>query len=208
MKEFSVAMSLFDFIPVLLFGAAAIILQRDFYNRMSKGAFALFAAGTIDVFCAGFLKAVYKLLYSLNVCDFQPLNSLFFPLQSIGFILAGIGIVALLTHSQSEKLYAAAPAVWSGTVLFVALMCIGVALIDGGLSVIAKRMKKGGVIVLFVISFFCCMCMGYLSSRSFDKALFNWIAEFVNLFGQAALLGGTVILHKSGLAEFNFKEEK
>lgn len=64
MKEFSVLMALADFIPVVLFCAAAVILIRDMYNKMSKGAFALFAAGTIDVICAGSLKAIYKLLYA------------------------------------------------------------------------------------------------------------------------------------------------
>ena len=49
MKEYSVLMALVDFIPVFAFAAAAVILQRALYNKMSKGAFALFAAGTIDV---------------------------------------------------------------------------------------------------------------------------------------------------------------
>ena len=55
MKEFSVAMALVDFLPVLLFTVAGIILMRDLYNKISKGAFALFAAGIIDVTCAGAL---------------------------------------------------------------------------------------------------------------------------------------------------------
>ena len=57
MKEYSVAMALVDFIPVILFAAGAVILQRGLYSKMSKGAFALFAAGTIDVIFAGALKA-------------------------------------------------------------------------------------------------------------------------------------------------------
>ena len=55
--EFSVPMALVDFIPVFLFGAAAVLLLRDLYSKMVKGAYALFAAGVIDVFMAGFLKA-------------------------------------------------------------------------------------------------------------------------------------------------------
>ena len=53
----SVPMAIVDFIPVGLFLAAAVILQRDLYNKMSKGAFALFSAGTITVFVAGCFKA-------------------------------------------------------------------------------------------------------------------------------------------------------
>ena len=58
MKDFSIAMAIVDFIPVIFFGAAAVLLQRDLYNKMSKGVYALFAAGTIDVVAAGALKAV------------------------------------------------------------------------------------------------------------------------------------------------------
>ena len=49
MKDYSVSMALVDFIPVILFAVAAVMLQRDLYFKMSKGAFALFAAGTIDI---------------------------------------------------------------------------------------------------------------------------------------------------------------
>ena len=48
MKEFSVLMALVDFLPVALFAAASVILQRELHAKMSKGAFALFAAGTIE----------------------------------------------------------------------------------------------------------------------------------------------------------------
>ena len=100
MKDFSVSMAIVDYIPVILFATAAVLLMRDLYNKMSKGAFALFAAGVIDIVCAGALKATYKLLYASGVCDFEPLNEMFFPVQSIGFLLAGIGIIAMLCHKQ------------------------------------------------------------------------------------------------------------
>ena len=66
MYEFTVPMALVDYIPVLLFGAAAVLLQRDLYNKMPKYAFACFAAGMINIFIAGFLKATWKLLYALG----------------------------------------------------------------------------------------------------------------------------------------------
>ncbi|NLC79285.1 MAG: hypothetical protein GX683_06135 [Ruminococcaceae bacterium] len=37
MKDFSVGMALVDYIPVMFFAVAAVILQRDFYNKMSEG---------------------------------------------------------------------------------------------------------------------------------------------------------------------------
>ena len=114
MKDFSVAMALVDYIPVILFFIASIMLQRDLYNKMSKGAFALFSAGTINIFAAGALKAFYKLLYAVNVCDFEPLNDMFFPVQSIGFLLAGIGMLAMIFHKQGNGVVALSVAQWYG----------------------------------------------------------------------------------------------
>lgn len=206
MKEFSVLMALADFIPVVLFCAAVIILIRDMYNKMSKGAFALFAAGTIDVICAGSLKATYKLLYALGICDFQALSDVFFPMQSIGFLLAGIGVLAMLCHKQSEKtVLAVAPPFFSGTFLFVGLMVAGLGSMNVVLSILAVRLKKGVIVLLFVLSFVCSLGMGYLSSRNFDGALMNWIAEGVNTVGQGALLAGAILLHKAGFADLRLR---
>jgi len=44
-----------------------------------------------------------------------------------------------------------------------------------------------------------CLGMGYLSSKSFEKASMNWIAEGINAAGQLSFLAGCRILHKAGL---------
>lgn len=198
---YSVPMALVDFVPVVLFGIAAVIMQRDFYDKMSKGVFALLAAGTIDVFMAGFLKALYKLLFALGVCDFQPLTQMFFPVQTIGFLLAGIAATRMLAGRGKEtKVMAAAP-VFSGTFIFVTLMVLGLGAMDLSLARIAKRMNKGLALVLFIASFVFCLMMGYLSSKDFTQSYMNWAAELVNLLGQGSLLWGVMILHKAGLAD-------
>ncbi len=204
MKDFSVAMALVDYIPVIFFAIATLMLQFDLYNKMSKIAFALFAAGTIDVFAAGALKATYKLLYAAGVCDFEALNAMFFPVQSIGFLLAGLGMIAMLCYKQEKKtaVFAVAPAVYSGTFLFVGLMVAGLGCMNAGLCYLAAKLKKKSAIVLFVLSFVCSLCMGYLSSQDFAQASMNWIAEGVNVVGQGSLLGGAWMLHKAGLSEY------
>lgn len=200
MKEFSVSMALVDFLPVLLFAVAVVLLQRDLYNKMSKGAFALFAAGTIDIVIAGTLKALYKLLYALSVCDFASLSNLFFPLQSIGALLAGIGIIAMLTHRQTEARAAiAAPAAFSGTFLFVGLMIAGFGCLTLSLIPLAKKLKKPAAIVLLIVAFVLLLGMGYLSSKSFERAALNWLAEGVNILAQASFLLAALILHRAGL---------
>lgn len=207
-NPYSVGMALVDFLPVLLFGAGAVIFQRDLYNKMSKGAFALFAAGTIDVLCAGALKALYKLLYAMNVCDFSPLSAMFFPVQSIGFLLAGIGVVAMLVHRQGETLAAvAAPAAFSGTFLFVSLMVIGLGGMNFGIATLAKRLKKPIAAVLLAVTFFCCMGMGYLSSKDFANPMMNWLAEGINIVGQGCYLLAAILLHRAGLASLRLEKK-
>ena len=62
MNGITVTMALVDLIPVVLFFAAAVILQRDLYEKMVKGAFALLATGSVMVLLAGVFKAC--LLYT------------------------------------------------------------------------------------------------------------------------------------------------
>lgn len=195
-KDFSVSMALVDYIPVIMFGIASLILIQSFTKKMNKAQIAMFSCGVINVFLAGFLKATYKLLYAANICDFEALSNIFFPVQSIGFLLAGIAMIWYVF--QNKKMYLLSmPPVFSGTFLFVGFMCGGLLLLDLSLCVIAKRMKKPWLMVLFILSFVCSLCMGYLSSKDFTEALMNWLAEGINVIGQGALLAGTIILKKT-----------
>lgn len=206
MNDFSISMALVDYIPVIFFVTAAVILLLDLYNKMSKGAFALFSAGVIDVTVAGALKATWKLLYAAGACDFEALDHMFFPVQSIGFLLAGIGILAMLIHKQSRTaLMAVAPPILSGTFLFVGLMVAGLGIMDTVLCILSAKLKKPWLIVLFALSFVCSLCMGYLSSQNFAEASMNWIAEGVNVVGQGTFLVGVVLLHKNGLAALKLR---
>ena len=195
----SVPMALVDFIPVILFTIAAITLQRGLYHRMSKGAFAVFSAGTIMVICAGIFKAGWKLLYSAGICDFARLNQAFFPMQSVGFLLAGIAIIAMVFFKQEEgeKTYQiAVPAVFSGTFIFIFGMVFGALGLCGGLAIESKRRGKVKAAVLFILTFIFLLMMGYLGTKDFSKASMNWIAEGVNLTGEIFFLSAAKELVK------------
>ena len=200
MYEFTVLMALTDYIPVAIFAVVAVLLQRDLYNKMPKYAFACFAAGTINAFMAGFLKATWKLLYAAGVCDFHVLNTMFLPTQSLGLLLTGFGIVLMLGAKKRVAL-AVAPPLFQGTIVFVAMMVLGLGAMCTGLGAVAVKMRKKVVIPLFVLCFFCYMAMGYLASRSGSSAAMNWAEQGVNTLGQALLLAGVLVLHKAGLRE-------
>lgn len=206
-NEFTVPMALVDYIPVVLFSLASILLMRDLHNKMNKRSYSLFSAGCINITMAGFLKATWKLLYALNICDFQPLDKMFFPVQSLGFLLAGIGLVLMLLQKHHDQLVLSAPVVFMGTFLFVGLMITGLGMIAAVLCILAIKIKKQWLIALFVLAFICSLGMGYLSSQNFTKASMNWIAEGVNIIGQGSLFIGSLLLHKNGLESLRLKGE-
>lgn len=204
-----VFIAFFDLVPVLLFLLSSISLQRDLYSKMSKGTFALFSSGTIMVTAAGIYKAIWKILYYLGVCDFVSLNKSFFPLQALGFLLAGISMIAMLTHNQGTTCYSfAIPVVFSGTMIFVTMMVFGLLGMNIVLVWVSLKMKKKGGAVLFILSFIFMLMMGYLASKDFSKEIMNLVAEVVNVAGQIIFLAATRILHKEGLATFSIEEAK
>lgn len=139
----------------------------------------------------------------MNVCDFQALNHVFFPMQTVGFVLTAAALIALLTARQGKgAAYAVAvPVVYNSSMLFVVLTVLGTLGICTSLAIVAARMKRRAAIALFVAAFVIMLAMGYLSSRDFTEASMNWIAQCTNIVGQAVLLLGVFNLHKAGLAQ-------
>ena len=194
--DFTIELALVDYIPVILFAIAGVILASDLKNKMGGLNFLLFNLGVWGVFAAGAAKATWKLLIAANIADIQILNKMFFPTQSIGFLLAGLGLIFMLI-AKKNRLYGV------NTFVFIGMMVAGLGIMDVCLSVLAGKLKKGGAVALFIISFVCSLCMGYLSSRDFTEAIWNWIAQSINIVGQGTLLLGAISLHKGGLKELS-----
>ena len=135
-----------------------------------------------------------------GICDFEVFNTMFLPVQSIGFLLAGLGIVIMFAGRKSAAL-AVAPPVFRGTFVFISMMVLGLAAICASLSVLAFRMKKKGTAVLFILNLLCCMGMGYLAGKDGSSAAMNWLEQGINCVGQLCLLVGTLVLHKAGLRQ-------
>ena len=192
--EFSVEMALVDYIPVLFFAIGAVILMRDLCGKMSKLNFLIFSLGASAVAVAGACKATWKLIYAATQVDVSFLDKMFFPTQSIGFLLTGIGIIAMLLFKKKAT-YGV------NTFVFIGMMVAGLGILDACLCVLAAKLKKPGIIAVFVLSFICSLCMGYLSSKDFAEEAMNWIAEGVNVVGQGTFLLGVVSLHKKGLKD-------
>ena len=200
MYNVSVPMALVDFIPVIFYGFTAAILRRDLFNKMSRQTFSMFSAGTFFIFTAGLLKALWKLLYGAGICDFQALNTLFFPVQSIGFLLTGISIAVMLARKKVPVM--AVPPVFAGTMVFIPMMVLGLGAIVTVLSVLAGKLKKKAVIVLFVLSFLASLAMGGMATQDSTLSWVNWVEQSLNCVGQGLLLWGVIVLDRNGLKEY------
>lgn len=200
MNGITVPMAIYDFVPVALFFLAAVLLQRDLYGRMVKGAFSLLAAGSILVLLGGVYKALWKILYACGVCDYPVLAASFFPIQAPGFLLVFLAMLAYLTRKKpAERAYAVAAApVFESNLPFLAGQIVGCAGFQWCLFALALRRRQRLAAVLFAVSFVFMMAMGYLSARFDNSAPMHWLAQSVNLAGNGALLWGVVLLHRAG----------
>ena len=202
MYNFTIPMALMDFVPVFFFGVTAVILLRDLYNKMFKGAYALLAAGSVNVFLAGFCKALWKLLYAANICDFVALEEMFMPVNSLGLLFVGLAMILMLCRKRAAL--SVAPVVYSGSGVFIIMMVVGLGGLCAGMSVLAAKLKRRSAIVLFVLSFVCAMAMGYMSSQDSTLAWVNWAEQSINCVSQGCLMAGVLLLHKADLKDWNW----
>lgn len=204
MQNFTIPMALMDFIPVIFFGVTAVLLLCDLYNKMHRGVYALLAAGGVNVFMAGFCKALWKLLYAANICDFVVLEKMFMPVNSLGLMFAGLSLIAMLFRKKKATL-CAAPPVFAGSMPFIMMMVVGLGGMCAGLSVLAAKMKIAPVMILFIASFACAMAMGYMSGQDSSLAWVNWVEQSINTASQLCLMLGVIVLHKKGLKDWTWE---
>lgn len=202
MYNFTIPMALMDFIPVIFFGITAVFLLRDFYNKMGKGVYTLLAAGAVNVFLAGFCKALWKLLYAANICDFTALEEMFMPVNSLGLLFVGVAMVGMLCQKKKGAVLSVAPPLFVSSVPFIIMMVVGLGGLCTVLSIVAAKMKKSPVMILFILSFVCSMAMGYMSSRDSTLSWVNWAEQSINTVSQLCLMLGVITLHKAGLKEY------
>lgn len=203
MNGISIFMALVDFIPVVLFFAAAVLLLKDLYNKMVKGAYALLAAGSIMVLIGGIYKALWKILFALSVCDFPALDTSLFTFQGPGFLLVFASLAGMFSEKNKKHvtLHSAAIPVIVSNLPFIILQIIGCTGVQGSLIAVSVKMKKKLPVVCFILAFVSMLGMGYLGAKFDDSSSMHWLAQCTNIISQGALYAGVLILHKAGLGK-------
>ena len=218
-QDFSIPMALIDLIPVILFFISGIILLNDLYNKLVKGNYAMLATGVCMVFLAGVLKAIHKILAGAGLIDFVVLNKCFFPMQGFGFLLLGTSLLGIFYERKEDikvksstlllyLLFLTELKEYTGSIPFIIFQVLGASIFYFMLGYISIEIKTTSSLIFIIISFITMLLMGYLTSKfnNNELAKWNWIAEIVNVISQITLLLSIYILHKKGLAKFEFKK--
>ena len=223
-KDYPLFMGIVDLIPVVLFALAGCIIIKELFTKLKKPFAVMVCSGVTLSLTAGVFKATWKILLSLNVCDFYPFDVMFMPTQALGFVLMGIGLLSLLFEKKNKGtvavnsfilpllllVFAAEPArKENGSIIFIAALVIGELMIATSLSYLAIKNKKWWCLVLFIVSCVALIVMGAMKPLStklqMDVTTANWVEEAINTVAQAALLVGTFLLKKKGF--LSYKEQ-
>ena len=224
-EDYSLFMGIVDLIPVILFALAGCILIKHLFNALKKPYAVFLSAGISFGITAGTFKALWKILISLNVCDFYPFDAMFMPIQSLALVLMGVGLISILFDKEIRDVPKANMVIWpllviilastparleNGSIMFIAFLVIGEAMIATSLSFLAVKNKNWICLALFILSFIGLMVMGAMKPLSTKMNLTvtqaNWIEQSVNIVAQLALLAGCYLLSKQGF--FAYKENK
>ena len=223
-EDYSIVMGLMDLFPVILFTLAGCIIIKVMFNELRKPFAVMLCSGVTLSITAGLFKAIWKILLALNVCDFYPFNVMFMPTQALGFVLMGVGLLSLLFQKKEKNgvkasvftlpivlaALAGTPATKEdGSIVFIALLVIGAAMIATSLSYVAVKNKNWLCLALFIVNFVGLVVMGAMKPLStkmgLDVTAANWIEQSINTVAQVAILLGAYFMSKNGF--FAYKQE-
>ena len=220
-EDYSLIMGIVDLIPVILFTIAGCIIIKELFNELRKPFAVMLCSGVTLSLTAGTFKAIWKILLSLNICDFYPFDVMFMPTQSLGFILMGVGLLSLLFKKKGKGeattnaivlpllliVFAKTPTQQvNGNIAFIAMLIIGELMIATSLSYLAIKNKNWVCLVLFIVSCIALIVMGAMKPLStklnMDVTTANWVEESINIVAQGTLLAGVYLLNRKGFLAF------
>ena len=202
MKDtYPLVLALYDFVPVVLFLIGAIFLVRTSIRMCGFRCGRLAIAGVLLIFIGGILKAIWKLLYTIGMGNFQLLSESQFPLVAPGFLILLIAVLMMARSDRETRVTNAAllliMATWK--IPFLIVMTLTSMGVQGILTYVSFQRKKKLAAAGFIVAFLGLVGMGALASGEQTLAM-QWIEQSVNTVGQLGFMIGSILLHRSILA--------
>lgn len=197
METYPLTLALLDFVPSIAFLVGGYFLVRSLAIARGRGWARFCMSAALLVFAGGFLKALWKLLFSLNIADVQILSQVQFILLAPGFVALMISAVVLGRSSRKPQLAPSAPliAVWKLSLMMIMTIC-SIA-VEGILAWVAARRGLKLAIALFAISGLCALGMAGMGSQSSQPVALQWIEESTNSIGNICFAIGSFLLFQS-----------
>ena len=186
-ETYPLALAVVDFIPSLAFLAGTYFLVKLVRRERGAATARMLMAGTGLIFLAGTLKAVWKLLYTLQIADVRWLSEQQFVLSSMGFFGMLVAVILFARGQRQPKPQRApglmAMALWK--IPLLAVMTISSLGAGGILSYMAFRRRAWLSGVLFAVFVISLLAMAGMSSGTQTLAR-QWIEELTNSTGQVS----------------------
>ncbi len=230
MNGITLFMAFVDAVPAVIFLCAALVLMKDFSEDISEkgfGSYALVSSGALMLFSGAILKVAWKVMYALNICDYTTFSESFFPMQTLGFCLVSLGIIAYICKNRKtaiilQSVYgtlmfvimtflivsfssSAKEGIETGTEVFVYEShmpfllgtFIGFMTMQIALIVIAVKRQAKRYIIAFVFSMIFMIAEAVVGSMFDGSSNMHWVAQFIHIFAEIGLLIGVKGIYKN-----------
>ncbi|NKN32050.1 hypothetical protein [Marichromatium bheemlicum] len=206
MYDFSLALALYNLLPVLVTGLGLWWLLGYLRDRAAP-AQAMARLGALLVFAAGVAKASWKLLVVALGVDLDWLANALFPLLGPGFTLLAValwssaraplrrpwrlvlGTVAVITGIALVRVELLG--IERGWLLPLLLLAVSAKLgVSALLLNAALRLRRWGVVVLFTLELMVMLALPSLAMTDPKPASLHWTEQSLTLFGMACFALG------------------
>lgn len=197
-ETYPLALALYDFVPVAFFLIGAIFLVRTSTRMCGLCCSRLAIAGSLLIFLGGFLKAIWKLLFTIGVGDYQLLSESQFPLVAPGFLVLLIAVIMMARSDREARTINAASILLMATwkIPFLIVMTLTSMGVQGILTYVSFQRKAKLAAVGFIVAFLGLVDMGAMASVQQTLAR-QWIEQSINTAGQLGFMVGSILLHQN-----------
>lgn len=192
METYPLSIAILDFVPTIAFLVGAYYLVRITLMMRGSPCGRMAMAGSVLVFLGGFLKALWKLLYTTNVGDYQWMSQIQFVLLAPGFLALLVAVILMARGKKKTTVPILAMAAWK--IPLLAIMTLSSMGLQGILTYMAFQRRNTVAAVGFIIAFLCLVGMGAMASGEQTLAR-QWIEEGINTVGELGFMFGAILLH-------------
>ncbi len=197
-ETYPLVLALYDFVPVAFFLIGAIFLVRTSTRMCGLRCSRLAIVGSLLIFGGGFLKAIWKLLFTIGVGDYQLLSESQFPLVAPGFLVLLIAVIIMARSDRDVRTTNSASILLMATwkIPFLIVMTLTSMGVQGILTYVSFQRKAKLAAAGFIVAFLCLVGMGAMASGQQTLAR-QWIEQSINTAGQLGFMVGSILLHQN-----------